>query len=104
MVPFLFLLLLFRCTIFPGLVNTALGTRAGPLQKKHKSKTSAPETLIQSSDIAYAVRYLLSSSRTACPDVIRVHCVEHMMPLVREQAHAYVAANAPPWVAARCKL
>merc|ERR1712115_92101 len=49
-------------TICPGLVNTELGTKKGPVEK-----------LIQCSDCADAVDYVLASSPTCCPISMMIH-------------------------------
>ena len=55
------------CSICPGLVNTEMGTRRGPV-------AFFPERdLIQSSDVVDAMEYVLDSSRTCCPIRIMMH-------------------------------
>jgi len=54
-------------TICPGLVNTELGTKQGPV------KNYPPEALIQCGDCADAVEYVLDSSPTCCPISMMIH-------------------------------
>lgn len=54
-------------TICPGLVNTELGTRQGPVAQY------PPELLIQCSDCADAVEYVLDCSPTCCPVSMMIH-------------------------------
>merc|ERR1712137_1016771 len=54
-------------TICPGLVNTELGTKKGPVENY------PPELLIQCSDCADAVDYVLNSSDTCCPISMMIH-------------------------------
>lgn len=49
------------CSLLPGLVNTEMGTKEGPV------KFFEPSELIQSSDISDAVTYVINSSPTVCP-------------------------------------
>lgn len=54
-------------TICPGLVNTDLGTKKGPVENLPGEK------LIQCSDCADAVDYVLAASPTCCPISMMIH-------------------------------
>lgn len=54
-------------TICPGLVNTELGTKKGPVENPASSQ------LIQCTDCADAVDYVLNSSETCCPLSMMIH-------------------------------
>ena len=53
--------------ICPGLVNTDIGTKKGPVE------FFPPELLIQTSDCADAVEFVLDSSVTCCPFKMFIH-------------------------------
>ena len=55
------------CTVCPGLVNTELGTKKGPVEN------FPGEQLIQCTDCADAVDYVLNSSETSCPISMMIH-------------------------------
>src|SRR3990167_2871751 len=55
------------CTVCPGLVNTELGTKKGLVEN------FPGEQLIQCTDCADAVDYVLNSSETSCPISMMIH-------------------------------
>lgn len=63
------------CSLLPGLVNTEMGTKEGPV------KYFAPSDLIQSSDISDATLYVIRSSPTVCPVRIVFHPQRGSSPL-----------------------
>lgn len=54
--------------LYPGLVNTEMGTKQGPL-----GSVFDPQDLIQSADISEATLFVLNSPPTACPVEILIH-------------------------------
>lgn len=88
------------CTIYPGLVNTDMGTAPGPIERAALRGTKPIETpsahalrMIQPLDMANAVRYVVQSPPTACPNEVVVNSMTHDITLIRREAQRFMEAH-----------
>jgi len=69
-------------SIMPALINNDLGTRKGPFS------AVSPSLLIQNSDVANALLYLLQSGESACPTHIHLNNQNQWFPALKKMSQA----------------
>ena len=76
-------------TIFPGLVNTAMGVRQGPVERL-KGKSIEGGMLIQPEELAECVSFILDMPPGAAVTDILLHTQEHNVAAIRNHGEAFL--------------
>jgi NAD(P)-dependent dehydrogenase (short-subunit alcohol dehydrogenase family) len=79
-------------TIFPGLVNTEMGLKQGPVEKRTR-RTVDPDILIQPEEIAEAVLFIAQTPANAAVTSITIQSQQHNVASVRKYADDFVRAQ-----------
>lgn len=88
-------------SIYPGLVNTELGTRPNPQQRQGKGTGTggglllAPEEMIQVEDVASLVSFCCSAPPNCVVSDITVETQRNQQPIIRQQTQTFASTHWP---------
>eukprot|EP00047_Mylnosiga_fluctuans_P020007 m.88059 g.88059 ORF g.88059 m.88059 type:complete len:544 (+) comp8349_c1_seq1:125-1756(+) len=82
-------------TIFPGLVNTVMGVRQGPVEKLRQTKVN-PAAIIQPEEIAECVLFIIDARPNASVTSIAIHSQQHHVDAIRRHGEKFLAQHDKP--------